>query len=214
MKKLSAPSLLCLVLLLVSYDFHAQDPPGVVWDKFLPGDYQLGTYTVNDVKQSPYGGYVMVGSRKIQAANGYSGVVVMRVDEGGDEISMNQVFVGGNSEGTPWDQEAYAMIITPMPYISYLVTGYRDTTLTSAETPPGLFLTEVWGNGSVLFDSLYFNNNLHHITGRCIQPAIGGGYIIVCDFREDGGGISLLTGPFRWVRAGMPGGSVSSGMAT
>lgn len=130
----------------------------------------------------------MVGSRKIQATNGYSQVMVMRVDEEGNEISMNQVFGGANSEGIPWDQEAYDMIITPTPNISYLVTGYRDTTLTSAETPPGLFLTEVWGNGSVLFDSLYFNNNLHHIKGQCIQPAIGGGYIIACDFREDGGG--------------------------
>jgi subtilisin-like proprotein convertase family protein len=190
MKKLLTPLVLSLLLILISHGIHAQVPPKVIWSFFYPNVYQTGNYTANDVKESPYGGFVLTGSRKIQAANGYSEVIVMRVDDEGYEVSMNEIFGGVNSEGIPWDQEAWDMIITPAPYISYLVTGYRDTTLTSGETPPGLFLTEVWGNGSVLFDSLYFNNNLHRITGRCIQPAIEGGYIIACDFREDGGGTS------------------------
>ena len=188
MKNSTTPFLFSLLILLLSFSSHAQDPPEVIWDDFFPGGQVTGNYTANDVKQSPYGGYVMVGSRKIQATNGYSEVMVMRVDDESYEIAMNKTFGGENHEGIPWDQVAYDMIITPMPVISYLVTGYRDTTLTSATTPPGLFLTQVWGNGSVLFDSLYFNNNLHHIAGRSIQPAIGGGYIIACSFREDGGG--------------------------
>ena len=190
MKKSSFPSVLIVLILLLCTGTFAQNPPKVLWEEFLPKPYPSNTYTANDVKESPYGSYVITGSRKIQASNGYSEVIVMRIDDEGIGIEMNEVFGGVNSEGIHWDQEAWDMIITPAPHISYLVTGYRDTTLTSGETPPGLFLTEVWGNGAVLFDSLYFNNNLHRITGRCIQPAIEGGYIIACDFREDGGGIS------------------------
>jgi hypothetical protein len=190
MRKLYIPALFSLLFLFLPFGIHAQVPPKIVWEEFLPKPYPTSTYTAYDVKQSPYGSYVITGNRKIQAANGYSEVIVMRIDEEGVGIEMNEVFGGTNSEGIPWDQEAWDMIITPAPLISYLVTGYRDTTLTDAETPPGLFLTQVWGNGAVLFDSLYFNNNLHRITGRCIQPAIEGGYIIACDFREDGGGTS------------------------
>ena len=47
---------------------------------------------------------------------------------------------------------------------------------------------EVRGDGRVAFDRLYLNNNMHHIEGRCIQPAIGGGVILACSYREDGGG--------------------------
>ncbi len=149
----------------------------------------------------------MVGSRHIQSPTmGHNQVMVMRVDEEGFEVWMQQVFTGyhitnilvdGNwvADSIPWDQEAYDMIITPMPHITYLLTGYRDVSLVDATTPPGLFLMEVTGLGIVNFDSLYYNNNLHHIAGRCIQPAIGGGYIIACSYREDGGGTdeTLLT---------------------
>ncbi len=149
----------------------------------------------------------MTGSRHIQSPTmGHNQVLVMRVDEEGREIWMQQVFTGytvesilvdGNwvVDSIPWDQEAYDMIITPMPHITYLITGYRDVSLVDATTPPGLFLMEVTGLGIVKFDSLYYNNNLHHIAGRCIQPAIGGGYIIACSYREEGGGIdqTLLT---------------------
>ena len=137
----------------------------MIWDGFFPGadDYEMGNYTVNDIKQSPYGGYVIVGNRNISAANGYTEVMLMRIDEEGRTIDLSAGATHGgiNYEDIPWDQEAYDMIITPhYPQLSYLVTGFRDTTLTSASTPPGLLLMEIWGNGSVLFDSLYHNNNL------------------------------------------------------
>ena len=103
------------------------------------------------------------------------------------EIEVNQSYGGENSQGIPWDQEAYDMIITPQS--SYLLTGYRDTTLTGDASPPGLILMEIQRDGSVLFDSLYFNNNDHWIMGRCIQPAIEGGYIIAGSIMEDGGGL-------------------------
>ncbi|MCK4992884.1 MAG: hypothetical protein KAS29_20445, partial [Bacteroidales bacterium] len=193
MKKQLLSGLMSLSMLLLATCINAQDPPSVIWDGFFPApdNYEYGNYTANDIKQSPYGGYVIVGSRKISAANGYSEVVVMRVDQEGRTVGMGwgHEHGGVNFDSIPWDQEAYDMIITPLyPHVSYLVTGYRDTTLTSASTPPGLMLMEVWGSGEVLFDSLYYNNNLHHITGRCIEPAIGGGFIIACSFREDGGG--------------------------
>ncbi len=182
-----------MAMVLVATCISAQDPPSVIWDGFFPApdDYEYGNYTANDIKQSPYGGYVIVGSRKVSAANGYSEVLVMRVDQEGRTVEMGwgHEHGGVNFDSIPWDQEAYDMIITPLyPHVSYLLTGYRDTTLTSANTPPGLMLMEVWGSGEVLFDSLYYNNNLHHIAGRSIQPAIGGGFIIACSFREDGGG--------------------------
>ena len=166
--------------------------PAVTWYDYYPGDYESGNYTANDIKQSPYGGFVLVGTRKIQATNGYNEVMVMRFDEEGDEIRMQQTFGGVNVDSIPWDQVAYDMIITPTPHISYLITGFRDTTLTSAETPPGLLLMEIWGDGSVLFDSLYRNYNLDWVMGRCIQPAIGGGYIIAGSIREDGGGTDKI----------------------
>jgi len=193
MKKFLLPGLLSISMLFLATCINAQDPPSVVWYGFFPGagNYESGNYTANDIKESPHGGYVIVGSRKVSATNGYSEVVVMRVDQVGDGIHMDwgEEHGGTNFEGIPWDQEAYDMFITPdYPHVSYMVTGYRDTTLTSASTPPGLMLMEVWGDGSVLFDSLYYNNNQHHIMGRSIHPAIDGGFIIAASFREDGGG--------------------------
>ena len=81
--------LLCLAMACQSGYTHAQ-PPTVTWDEFFPGtgDYELGNYTANDIKENPHGGYVLVGSRKIQATNGYSELLLMRVDEEGDAIRM------------------------------------------------------------------------------------------------------------------------------
>ena len=200
MKKLVTPTLLSFILLLLSCGTYAQDPPEVVWYKFFPGAYETGNYTANDVKQSPFGGYVMVGSRSMTyRGNGYHEAMVIRVDRDGNEIAMQQTSTGFIMDSIwvdtimvwdaiPWDQELYDMIITPGPQISYLATGFRDKTLLDAETPPGLLLMEVWGNGTVLFDSLYYNNNLHHVMGQCIRPAIDGGYVITGSFAEDGGG--------------------------
>ncbi len=191
MKRISIPFLLCLLFLFVFNDIYAQDPPGIDWADRFPGAYETGNYTANDVKQSPYGGYVMVGSRSLTYQSlGYHEAMIMRVDEEGFEISMQQTSTGTGNGGFPWDQELNDMIITPMPYITYLATGFRDVTLNNSESPPGLLLMEMAGDGRVLFDSLYYNNNLHHVTGHCIQPAIGGGYIITGEFREDGGGTS------------------------
>ncbi len=184
-----------LLFLCISFHSHSQFPPSVIWEESFPGVYQTGNYTANDIKQSPLGGFVITGRRNMDSQfGGYGEVMVIRVDEEGKEISMNQTFTGTSGE-FPWDQEANDMIITPMPVISYLVVGYRDKTPYGWETPPGLLLMQIWGNGNVLFDSLYFNNTEHHIIGRCIQPAINGGYMIACSFREDGEGTekTLLT---------------------
>ncbi len=179
---------LVLFALMLTSLSYAQNPPEVIWEDFYPGEYEKGNYTANDIKESPYGYFVITGGRNMTSAmGGYGEVMLMRVDLEGMGIRMNQIFTGFNDE-IPWDQEAYDMIITPMPLISFLVTGYRDVTLTSSDTPPGLFLMQIRGDGGVLFDSLYYNNNLHHMAGRCIQPVIGGGYIIACSFRENGGG--------------------------
>ena len=196
MKLLFKSLLSAMAMLLVAICINAQAPT-ITWDKFFPGagEYESGTYTANDIKQSPHGSYVLVGSRKVAATNGYSEVMLMRVDQEGAGISMaaGETHGGTNFEGIPWDQVAYDMIITPdYPNVSYLVTGYRDTTLTNASSPPGLLLMEIWGNGTVLFDSLYHNNNQDYVTGHCIQPAIGGGYIIAGSIREDGGGTEQI----------------------
>ena len=189
MKKLATPFLLTLSILLVSHGIHAQDPPGITWYKFFPGGTTTGNYTANDVKQSPSGGYVMVGTRNMTYQGyGYREGMAMRVDQEGNEIAMQQTFTGYYQDTIPWDQVLNDMIITPGPQISYLATGFRDKTLLDAATPPGLLLMEIGGNGTVLFDSLYYNNNLHHIMGQCIRPAIDGGYLIVGSFAEDGGG--------------------------
>jgi hypothetical protein len=188
MKKIYSSLLFIVSTLILLTEIQAQEPPQVIWEDYFPGAYEMGNYTANDVKQSPFGGYVMVGSwSTTYQGNGYRAALVMRVDQDGNEIAMQNVHVGTPS-GTPWDQELYDMIITPGPQISYLATGFRDKTLLSADSPPGLLLMEFWGNGSVLFDSLYYNNNQHRIMGRCIRPAINGGYVITGSFAEDGGG--------------------------
>jgi subtilisin-like proprotein convertase family protein len=68
----------------------------------------------------------------------------------------------------------------------FLITGYRDTTLISSDTPPGLFLMEIRGDGRVAFDTLYKNDNQDWIMGRCIYPDHEGGYIIAGSIMEDG----------------------------
>lgn len=199
MKKASSLLLFGLSILFITTGTHAQAPV-VTWANHYPGGYETGNYTANDIKESPYGGYVIAGSRRMTWKGlGHHEVMVMRVDEEGGGIRMSETFTGYTIDyilrdgeqvldTIPWDQEVYDMIFTPVPHISYLVTGFRDKTLHTPATPPGLFLMEVLGDGRVKFDSLYFNSNQHHITGRCIQHAIGDGYIIAGSIREDGGG--------------------------
>jgi outer membrane protein assembly factor BamB len=188
MKRLYSFLLFALSTFILSTELHAQEPPQVIWDGFYPDTYEAGNYTANDVKQAPFGGYVMVGSRRMTfEGNGYHEALVMRLTQTGYSYSYPNSFTKYYNN-TPCDQELYDMIFTPGPQISYLATGYRDRTLLNTDTPPGLLLMEVWGNGSVLFDSVYYNNNQHHIMGRCIRPAIDGGYIITGSFAEDGGG--------------------------
>ncbi|MEA3461213.1 MAG: hypothetical protein U9R49_04975 [Bacteroidota bacterium] len=185
MKKILLPGLLSLSMLFLSISINSQTPE-VTWDGFYPSANDRGNYSANDIKQSPYDDFVIVGNSNITTTNGYNKVMLMQVDWEGNEIDVTQTFGGENSEGIPWDHGAYDMIITPQP--SYLLTGFRDTTLTGPASPPGLLLMEILRDGSVQFDSLYFNNNQHWIVGRCIQPAIEGGYIIAGSFAEDGGG--------------------------
>jgi len=155
MKKLAAPLLLTLSIIFVSHMILAQDPPTVTWDDFLPNAYSIGNYTANDVKQTPDGSFVMVGTRSMTyQGNGYNEAMIMRIDQDGNEIAMQQTSTGA-SQGFPWDQELYDLLITPMQKTTFLVTGFRDTTLISEDTPPGLLLMELGENGSVLFDSLY-----------------------------------------------------------
>ena len=97
MKKQLLPGLLSISWLLLAICINAQSPM-VTWDGFYPVDYEIGNYTANDIKESPYGGYVLVGSRKVAATNGYSEVMLMRVDEVGAGISMAAGTTGGQAE--------------------------------------------------------------------------------------------------------------------
>lgn len=184
--------------------------PEVTWDDFYPRDYEIGNYTANDIKESPMlGSYVLVGSRSMKwSGNGYSQVMVMRVDDEGGSIEMNEIFTGFQADSiyvydtinfeytdeldtviiTYWDQVAYDMMFVQEEDLRYLITGYRDTTLLSRDSPPGLFLMEVRGDGRVAYDSLYYNHTDHYMTGYSIAPAIGGGCIIAGSIREDGSG--------------------------
>jgi len=184
--------------------------PEVTWDNFYPLDYEIGNYTANDIKESPMqGSYVLVGSRSMNwGGNGYNQVMVMRVDDEGGSIAMNEIFTGFQVDTlyvydtikqeyndeidtiiyTYWDQVAYDMMFVQEEDLRYLITGYRDTTLLSRDSPPGLFLMEVRGDGRVAFDSLYYNHTNHYMTGYAIEPAIGGGCIVAGSIREDGSG--------------------------
>lgn len=185
MKKILLPGLLFMSLIFLSTFIMAQAPE-ITWDGNYPSAHDQGNPSANDIKQSRYDDFVIVGDWKISAANGYRNVMLIQLDWEGNEIEVNQSFGGENSAGIPWDHEANDMIITPQD--GYLLTGFRDTTLTSSTSPPGLLLMEILRDGSVQFDSLYFNNNQHWIMGRSIQPAIEGGYIIAGSIMEDGGG--------------------------
>jgi len=191
---------LCLLILST---FIIAQAPTVTWEKYFPepGHYDGGNYTTYEIKQSPVESeYVLVGSRKMTwKGNGYSEVMLMRIDEDGTAIFMNNHFTGfiydsiyeGETkvlDTIPWDQVAYDMTVSIEDDYNYLITGYRDTTLLSAETPPGLFLMEVRGDGTVVVDTLYKNDNLDWIMGHCIHPDLEGGYIIAGSIMEDGGG--------------------------
>jgi len=191
-----------MTLIFLSSLIIAQAPT-VTWDKYYPGpgQYEAGNYTTYDIKQSPVEpGFVLVGSRSMKwKGNGYAEVMVMRIDKEGASISMNNTFTGYSidqlyvdgvwvTDTIPWDQKAYDMAFSFAEDNRYLITGYRDTTLLSAVTPPGLFLMEVRGDGRVAFDTLYKNDNLDWIMGRCIYPDLEGGYIIAGSIMEDGGG--------------------------
>jgi len=202
MKKLYSFLLFALSALILSTEIQAQEPPEVTWSGYFPAAYEIGNYTADEVKQTLDGGYIMAGSRSMtHQGYGYHEAMVMRIDQEGNEIEMQQTFPGfqidtiKNQSGevtdiiyTPWDQQIYDLIITPKPQ-TYLATGFRDTTLLGAATNAGLMLIEFDGDGNVLFDSLYYNDNLHRVMGRCIRPAIEGGYIIIGSFAQDDGGL-------------------------
>jgi hypothetical protein len=186
MRKLYTFLLFALSTIILSTEILAQDPPDVVWEGYYPTSYSMGNYTANDVKQTLDGGYMMVGSRNMTwNTYGYNQVMFMKLNDNGVMV-MNEIFEGFENTN-PGDQELFEVIITPEPN-TYLATGFRDSTLTSDGTPPGLMLIEFDGDGNVLFDSLYYNDNLHRVIGRCIRPAIEGGYIIIGSFAQDGGG--------------------------
>ncbi len=191
------------ISLLFLSTFIIAQAPTVTWDEFFPGTgkYEVGNYTANEIKQSPVDpGYVLVGSRSMTwKGNGYNEVLVMRVDQEGGSVQMNNIFTGTTidqlyvdgvwvTDTVPWTQVANDMVFTYAEDNRYLITGYRDTTLISADTPPGLFLMEVRDDGRVAFDTLYKNDNNDWIMGRCIQPDLDGGYIIAGSIREDNSG--------------------------
>ena len=178
--------LLATTLLFMASIIHAQAPT-VTWDDHYPIAYETDTYSAEVIKESAQGGFVVIGSRRIASqTNPYHEVLLLHINENGGEIGTPQTFGGINYYGIPWDQEAYDMVFTPEG--NYLITGYRDTTSNKADSPAGLLLMEITPNGTVLFDSLYYNHNMDVMMGRSIQPAIGGGYIIVGSILEDGGG--------------------------
>ena len=192
--------LCCLLIFLMAGDIKAQAPV-VEWEKFFPspGSYEVGNYTINEIKQSPSEpGLVLVGSRKMTwKGNGYEEVLVIRLDQDGGYIAMNNTFTGRKideilrdgvwvTDTIPWDQVAYDMAFSFAEDNRYLITGYRDTTLLSKDSPPGLFLMEIRGDGRVAFDTLYKNDNNHYIKGYCIYPDLEGGCIIAGSILEDG----------------------------
>jgi subtilisin-like proprotein convertase family protein len=200
MKKILLPGLMSISLIFLSSLISAQAPT-VVWDKYYPppGQYEAGNYTTYEIKQSPVTtGYVLVGSRGMNwKGNGYSEVMVMRIDKDGGSIAMDNTFTGYGTDqiyedgqwvtyAVPWDQVAYDVAFSFAEDNRFLITGYRDTTLISSDTPPGLFLMEVRGDGRVAFDTLYKNDNQDWIMGRCIYPDHEGGYIIAGSIMEDG----------------------------
>jgi len=187
-------------LIFLSALISAQAPT-VAWDKYYPppGQYEAGNYTTYEIKQSPVTtGYVLVGSRSMNwKGNGYNEVMVMRIDQDGGSIAMNNTFTGSTidqlfvdgewvTDTVPWDQVAHDVAFSFAEDNRFLITGFRDTTLVAADTPPGLFLMEVRGDGRVAFDTLYKNDNMDWIIGRCIYPDQEGGYIIAGSILEEG----------------------------
>lgn len=187
-------------LIFLSVLISAQAPT-VAWDKYYPppGEYEAGNYTTYEIKQDPVTtGIVLVGSRGMTwKGNGYNEVMVMRIDEDGQSIAMDNTFTGTSIDqiyedgewvtyDVPWSQVANDVTFSYAEDNRLLITGYRDTTLLSSETPPGLFLMEVRGDGRVAFDTLYKNDNLDWIEGYCIYPDLEGGYIIAGSILEDG----------------------------
>jgi hypothetical protein len=200
MKKHLLPGLISISLIFLSTLLTAQAPT-VAWDKYYPppGQYEAGNYTTYEIKQSPVTtGYVLVGSRGMNwKGNGYNEVMVMRIDKDGGSIAMDNTFTGYGTDqiyedgewvtyAVPWDQVAHDVAFSFAEDNRFLITGFRDTTLLSSETPPGLFLMEIRGDGRVAFDTLYKNDNLDWIMGYCIYPDLEGGYIIAGSILEDG----------------------------
>ena len=92
MKKNLLSGLMSIALIFLSTILIAQAPT-VSWEKYYPrpGQYEAGNYTTNAIKQSPVEpGFVLVGSRSMKwKGNGYAEVMVMRIDQEGAAISMN-----------------------------------------------------------------------------------------------------------------------------
>ena len=135
MKTILRPLLSLSLLLFLTNCLNAQAPTRT-WERFLPGDYEIGNYTANELKESPYQRtYVLVGSRSMNwKGYGYNDVMVMRFDQEGGSIRMNETFTGfGYGElyeggewvpyQVPWSQVANDMMFIQEEDLRYLITG-------------------------------------------------------------------------------------------
>lgn len=145
--------------------------------KFYGG---IKTQEGNDVKQTPDGGYILVGSTT-SFGNGGSDVYVVKVDAFGNEEWSN-TYGGPNND--------YGKSVQLTPDGGYVIVGdFQQANATS-----DIYMLKINETGSIVFEHT-FSNNLSDSNefGNEIKLTLDGGYIIVGTTSNPDG---VKNGPF------------------
>ncbi|MDN5217151.1 hypothetical protein QQ020_34080 [Fulvivirgaceae bacterium BMA12] len=120
----------------------------------------------SDVKQTPDGGYILLGSTT-SFGNGGSDIYLIKVDKFGNEM-------WSNTYGGPNDDEGKSIQITDDG--GYAILGDFQNTNNSTD----MYFLKVNAGGEVMFEYTFGNNTLDsNEHGNEVQKTLDGGYILV-----------------------------------
>ena len=168
------PSLLNLVLTFIFLNCLLLSSfgqvPVIKWSgQYPPNPEQNATYSAEVIMETPDGDFLICGHKKIQVGTNpaHSDVFVMKINKAGDFL-WSTSYGGINTEDIPHDQKGLAMMQASNG--NYIITGFKDSTLSAVDSPPGLLILEISPSGEILFDSLYWNKSLTWRIAHTIHP--------------------------------------------
>ncbi len=171
--------LIVIAICMTSCDDDIKSVPSET-DAFVKFFGGIKTQEGNDIKQTPDGGYILVGSTT-SFGNGGSDVYVVKVDALGNE-EWSHTYGGPNDD--------YGKSVQLTQDGGYVIAGDFQQTNNSSD----IYMLKINASGELIFEHT-FSNNLADSDefGNEIKPTLDGGFIIVGTTSNPDG---IKNGPF------------------